>query len=270
MPQNRIVLEYILNMKIQIQSDIHTELSSVEDMPSVTPTDADILILAGDIGVGLDGAKWVAEQTASLEIPVIYILGNHEFHYHDFPTLIYEIRTWLKQNSPSVHFLECDTLILGGVRFLGTTLWTDYKAAEPEFTQIETMTNAEGNWMDHREVSFNNNRRFLPDDALEAHRKSLDWLTRQLATPFSGKTVVVTHHAPSNACQRFNNSLNITSGCFQSRLDDLMGDDIDLWIFGHTHFNIDTEINGTRLVCNQVGNPQKQAAMYDPMKAIEI
>jgi len=257
-------------MKIQFQSDLHTELSSSEDMPTITPADADILILAGDIGVGLDGAKWVANQAARLEIPVIYIMGNHEFHFHDYPTLIHEVRAWLKQNAPNVHFLECNSLIFGGVRFLGTTLWTDYKAAEPEFTKIETMTNAISNWGDHREIRFNNNMPFLPDDALEVHRKSLDWLRQQLVTPFSGKTVVVTHHAPSNACQRFNESLNITSGCFQSQLDHLMGDGIDLWIYGHTHFNIDTEINGTRLVCNQANAPRKQSTPYDPIKVVEI
>lgn len=257
-------------MKIQIQSDLHTELSSAGDMPAIMPTDADILVLAGDIGDGLNGAKWVAEQATRLTIPVIYIMGNHEFHFHDYPGLIHEARAWLEKNAPGVHFLECNSLTLGEVRFLGTTLWTDYKAAEPQFTRTETMNNAETDWGDHREISFDNNRRFLPDDALQAHRESLGWLKHQLTIPFSGKTVVVTHHAPSNACQRFNETLNIKSGCFQSRLDYLMGDDIDLWIFGHTHFNLDTEINGTRLVCNQANDPEKQATAYDPIKTVEI
>ncbi|TNF91966.1 MAG: hypothetical protein EP297_14595 [Gammaproteobacteria bacterium] len=257
-------------MKIQLLSDIHTESYPAEDIPSVMRTDADVLILAGDIGTGMNVAKWVAEQAARLEIPVIFVLGNHEFYHNDFLTFIDEIKTWFKENAPGVHLLECDTLILGGVRFLGTTLWTDYKAAEPEFTQIETMTNAESNWSDHLAISFNNSRRFLPNDALEAHKNSLDWLKHQLAIPFSGKTVVVTHHAPSNACERSNNTFNISSGCFQSQLDYLMGDGIDLWAFGHTHSNIDANIKGTRLVCNQAGFPQGRVTMFDPRKIIEV
>jgi predicted phosphodiesterase len=256
-------------MKLQILSDIHTELYSPDNTPSVVSSDADLLVLAGDIGIGYDAATWVAGQADKLQIPVVYVLGNHEFSHHDFTTLTDDLRSWFAINATNVHVLENDRFIYRGVRFLGTALWTDYRAAEPEFSQKEVMDYAKNNWSDYREIAFNN-RSFVPEDALQAHQESLAWLKHQLSVPFQGKTVVVTHHAPSNSCQRYRKPLDIESGCFQSRLDHLMGDNIDLWIFGHTHFNIDTEINGTRLVCNQSGPPHKLAAEFDPVKVIEL
>ncbi len=45
-------------MKLHVLSDLHTEFAEF----SPPETDADVVILAGDIGVGLGGIEWAARR----------------------------------------------------------------------------------------------------------------------------------------------------------------------------------------------------------------
>ncbi len=67
-------------MKLHILSDLHTEFSDFE----APETDADVVVLAGDIGVGTGGIEWAAGQFP--DVPVVYVPGNHEFYGHDIGT----------------------------------------------------------------------------------------------------------------------------------------------------------------------------------------
>jgi len=83
-------------------------------------TDADVVILAGDIGVGIGGMQWAEARFPGR--PVIYVPGNHEFYHHDL-TLIDE----LKVEAPDyIHVLNDDQVVIDDVRFLGSILWTDF------------------------------------------------------------------------------------------------------------------------------------------------
>jgi len=62
-------------MKIQIYSDIHNEFRHYEPKD----TDADVVVLAGDIDTGLKAINWAWDLFK--DKPVIYIAGNHE-HYN--------------------------------------------------------------------------------------------------------------------------------------------------------------------------------------------
>ena len=78
-------------MNIQLLSDLHNEF--LRNRPSVSghqwsgdipQTDADVIILAGDIDIGMKGAEWAVLESKRLEKPIIYILGNHEFYGHEY------------------------------------------------------------------------------------------------------------------------------------------------------------------------------------------
>ena len=44
------------------------------------------------------------------------------------------------------------------------------------------------------------------------------------------------------------------NSAFATELSRLIVDSrIDAWIYGHSHTNIDAEINGTKVVCDQLG-----------------
>ena len=94
-------------MKLHFLNDLHIEF---EDF-APPATDADFVILAGDIGVGLEGLRWAEERFPNQ--PVIYVPGNHEFYHHDL-TLIEDMKALAPEH---IHVLNDDQVVIGGVRF---------------------------------------------------------------------------------------------------------------------------------------------------------
>ena len=95
---------------------------------------------------------------------------------------------------------------------------------------------------------------FSPADSAAQFQQSTRWLERKLDEPFDGKTVVITHHAPSmkSIHPRFAESL--LNACFVSDAEYLLGGDrVSLWIHGHTHDSFDYSVDGTRVICNPRG-----------------
>lgn len=89
-------------------------------------------------------------------------------------------------------------------------------------------------------------------DTLADHERSRSWLERELAKPFAGKTVVVTHHGPhplSIAPRFVGNALNAG---FVSDLTPLMAG-ADLWLHGHVHDSFDYRVGACRVVANPAG-----------------
>ena len=231
-------------MKLHILSDLHTEFAGFEP----PATEVDVVVLAGDIGVGLAGIDWAARQFRTL--PVIYVPGNHEYYHHDIG-----ITDQLRCAAPAnIHVLDNDSHEINGVRFLGTTLWTDfslYGEGEAWFSRQKAKRS-----IDDFTAIRNEGRRFTPDDSVQLHEVSRAWLIGELGKGFEGKTVIVTHHlpaTPSIASRYRNDPLN---PAFASRLEDVIETyRPDLWIHGHTHVACDYEIYGTRVVCNPRGYP---------------
>jgi hypothetical protein len=110
-------------MKLHILSDLHLEFDDL-DLPR---TDADVVILAGDIALGTDGVRFAAQRFR--QQPVIYVLGNHENYHRAMNEVWDDIRQY---TAPHVHVLENQSLTIGGVRFLGCTLWTDFGLFGPD------------------------------------------------------------------------------------------------------------------------------------------
>ena len=229
-------------MKIHILSDLHIEFGEYKP----PATDADVVVLAGDIGVGMDGLRWI--ESCFPDKPVIYVPGNHEFYHHDI-ALIDELKAGAPAN---IHILNDDQLVIDGVRFLGSVLWTDF-ALFGEGEKFFAIQRARKGMNDFAVIQ-NSSKRFTPEDAIELHQTSRSWLKNCLAEPFAGKTVIVTHHVPSSRSvpQRFAKSL--LTPAFASNLETLMdGDRVALWVHGHTHDSFDYEVFGTRVVCNPRG-----------------
>lgn len=230
-------------MKLHILSDLHLEFSTFE--PQVT--DVDIIILAGDIGKDSNGIDWMREAFPNKEI--VYVPGNHEFYGYCRPETLAMMRDAAQK--VGVHLLDEDELIIGNVRFLGCTLWTDFLLFG-EAKKSTAMSDGQLYLNDFRVIRDGKKTPFTPARSIELHKQSLAWLKTKLDEPFDGKTVVVTHHLPSarSVVERFKEVL--LSACFASELDYLFGK-MDIWIHGHTHDNLDYEVNGTRVICNPRG-----------------
>ena len=65
-------------MKIHYLSDLHLEFGKMPKNYRV-PAGTDVVVLAGDIGVGLAGLHWAL---LAFDCPVVYVAGNHEHYGH--------------------------------------------------------------------------------------------------------------------------------------------------------------------------------------------
>lgn len=257
-------------MKIQIASDLHREF-----MPTgiqLIDTGADVLVLAGDIDFGTRGLLWGKNSAYKCAIPTLYVPGNHEYYGEEYHSHLEEMREMAERWG--IVLLERDAVEIDGVRFLGTTLWTDYRA-DPATSQQDSMAVCGRSITDHWKIAIEEGgqrRRFSPEDALALHLESRAWLAAHLAQPYAGRTVIVTHHGPSRACQHPKFPVGPVSGAFQSDLDALFDPKkVQMWIYGHTHACIDTQVNGVRLVSNQYGYEGRELVQgYDPAKVIEL
>ncbi len=259
-------------MRIGLYSDLHLEFKRYKGdvIWNIPKTDADVIVLAGDIEAGLHGITWASAQSKRLNKPIIYVAGNHEFYHSTYRTLLQGMRD--AANDSGVHFLENETVVFSDTRFIGATLWTDYQA-NPALSQAKCMENSSRALNDHRVIKVGQKAIFTPEHALRLHQQSRRYIMRKIDEPFDGKTVVVTHHSPSMQpeAQHPRFPVGEITGAFQSNLDDLMDENtIDAWLFGHTHFCCDFKINGTRIVSNQRGYTHENTGSFDEMKVIEI
>ncbi|MGT2507689.1 metallophosphoesterase [Cupriavidus basilensis] len=240
-------------MRIRILSDLHLE----HDLPDVIPAcPADLVVLAGDIANGRAGVDWAARTFSD---PVVYVPGNHEYYESAFEQVDTEMAQAARE-APHVRLLNGASANFGSpggerVRVIGITWWTDYTLFGID-RRDDSMQACAGAMLDHRLIEITDidgrRRRFTPADALERHQAASTWLGAQLAEPFAGKTVVVTHHAPDLGSLDPRFSHDLVSGGFISRRPDLVAQ-ADLWIHGHTHTGFDYCLDNTRVVCNPRG-----------------
>jgi Icc-related predicted phosphoesterase len=250
----------VVVMKLHILSDLHTEFSDF----SPPGTDADVVVLAGDIGVGTGGIDWAKRQFSDAR--VLYVPGNHEYYGHD----IGDTDLLAAVAPANVQVLNDDTCEIENVRFLGTTLWTDFRLygeGESWFSR-ETARRQINDFTSIRRGG----RLFTPEDSVALHETSKAWLVSELEKDFHGPTVVITHHlpaSPSIAEKYKNDPLN---PAFASRLEGIIEKhQPDLWIHGHTHVACDYEIYGTRVVCNPRGYPSESSARgFSPGLVVEL
>lgn len=221
------------------------------------PTDADVVVLAGDIHMKDKGISWALDCFAG---PVIYVMGNHEAYGSSIATTMACLRD--RARGSRVHVLQEEALVLDGVRFLGATLWTDYRlTGNQPLAQIDAM---------QRISDFKRVEDASPDQYLQWHVQSRAFLERSLDAPFDGPTVVVTHHAPCELSISGRYRDGHMSASYASRLDGLMGS-AALWVHGHTHESFDYELYGTRVMCNPRGyKTERLNPRFNPGLVLEI
>ena len=153
-----------------------------------------MVVLAGDIARPPEAIAWAQ----GFKKPVVLVPGNHEFYGSSLQETVQELRQ-LAQGT-AVHVLDNDRLVLDGIRFLGSTLWTDFLAAGSGAAQQEAMLQSRQFNRDFSRIRAEpgtEGRLFTPQDCAALFACNAQWLRAQLALPFAGPTVVVTHHAPS-------------------------------------------------------------------------
>lgn len=255
-------------MKIWIVSDLHLEFG----VPFVRPAnlDADVLLCAGDLltrGIS-PSIEWLAAHVAP-SMPVIFIAGNHEFYRASVRESIKEGRA-LAARLPNVHFLENDVVDIGDVRFLGGTLWTDFRLrdGDPELAMAAAQTGMN----DYRKIKMSKvpYQKFRPIHAYRKHQETRAFLASELARPVGRKMVVVTHHAPSARSISLDFRNDPLSACYAADLETLIAETQPaLWVHGHVHHRNDYLIGRSRVVSNPRGYPG-EGTNFDPAFTVEI
>lgn len=244
-------------MKIALYSDIHTEfLGHANWLPSV-PATADAIALAGDIGHGDQAAKWV-EQLASLHMDkhIIYVAGNHEYYHENISQQLHRFRDYFSL-APRIHFLENETAVIGDVRFLGCTLWTNFNALHGNIPGDIAASAAKKCVNDFRLIE-NDGRTFTPSKMATLNAESTYWLKQELTKKFAGKTVVVTHFPPCKQLRHGKIPMDELSPYFLNDLEGFINRlRPEAWVYGHNHWCDDREIHGCRVVTNQLGYPHE-------------
>jgi len=297
-------------MKVAITSDIHLEFGdwypSNPKNADVLILGGDILV-----ATELEKKHTKGERFRNFLINckknykhVLYIMGNHEHYHGDFAVSHMVLRKECEDND--IHFLDTDSVRIDDYTFIGGTLWTDMNKEDP-YT-LHAMT---GMMNDFRIVN-NSNRmvarkvpvyqkdenghhvveeidgirknvqigikikeepaKFSPHDAVEQHKKMIDYVRIIIENNPDHKYVVVGHHAPSRQSThpKYRDD-SIMNGGYSSSLDEFIMDhpQIKLWTHGHTHEQFDYLIGDTRIVCNPRGyvNYERGSDVEDPYNA---
>ncbi len=263
-------------MKIQLLSDLHLEAHPAFQ-PSPAPG-ADLLVLAGDIGSYQTGSRLADDdfglarfsplpQHVGWPVPVLFVPGNHEYDLHDFDAARDRLRATCDRLG--LQWLDRETVVLQGVRFVGTTLWSDFDAL--------ALDKSDGGadmarLLRHRDKAFRaanfylrktggtrGGEPFLAEAMREEALLCQDWLRSALQAPFDGTTVAVTHFAPSLRSADPRYGLVPGTAGFCNALDDLLPL-AQVWMHGHLHAPSDYTAQGTRpdgsaWACRVVANP---------------
>ncbi|HCL85323.1 MAG TPA: metallophosphoesterase [Comamonadaceae bacterium] len=261
-------------MNIQLLSDLHLE---TQPQFAASPAQgADVLVLAGDVGSYQRGSRLDDDdfglarfsplpQYGGWPTPVLFVPGNHEYDLLDFDATHERLRSTCERLG--LIWLERESLVLDGVRFVGTTLWSDFDAIAdaqglpegPARAQQRTKAFRAANYYLEKAGGTRHGQPFLAASVREQGLACQAWLRQALAQPFAGPTVVVTHFAPSLRSGDPRYGLSPGTAGFCNALDELLPG-ADLWLHGHLHAPSDyvasgTRADGTPWRCRVVANP---------------
>jgi len=241
-------------MIVRYLSDLHFEFQrdGGRSLVDSLPTDCDVLVLAGDIGVAhggslLRGLQLVLERFAA--IPVLFVPGNHEFYGSGAPRYLDDAQRARRKGQEKVRDV-CDRLashanFVGGVdpwawshrgvKFVGATMWF---GSPP----LDAPTHLMGDY------------RMIPGFESWCTRESrahLAFLERSV----DSRTVVVTHHLPHEAAvgPRFRGH-PLTQFYVHPDAEAVIHDASPIaWIHGHSHEALRERVGETLLLRNPFG-----------------
>ena len=281
-------------MNIQLLSDLHLE-AHPHFVPEPAPG-ADVLVLAGDVGSYQEGSQLADQdfglarfsplpQGAGWPTPVLFVPGNHEYDAQDFDEAHARLRSTCDRLG--IAWLERETLVMQDVRFVGTTLWSDFDAlADHEGSadlgrrlKLREKAFRAANFYLRKTGGTRNGEPFLAEAMRDQALLCQQWLAEALAVPFAGPTVAVTHFAPSLLSADPRYGLVPGTAGFCNALDGLLPR-ASLWLHGHLHAPSDYTVRGEsgdgspwqcRVVANPLGYARKgEQASFQPRCVIAV
>ncbi|UXH78606.1 metallophosphoesterase [Roseateles amylovorans] len=281
-------------MRLQLISDLHLERQT--DFTSTAVPGVDLLVLAGDVGSYQAGSRLVTDDFGLGRFSplrpdaawsrVLYVPGNHEFDGLEYTPTYDRLRRTCEELG--IEWLDREVIVIDGVRFVGTTLWSDFDALAvglPTLTQqlaARDKAFRAANYYLRKYSTLRNGQPMLAEDLRALALDCQDWLRRTLETPFDGKTAVVSHFAPSLRSADPRYGLTPGTAGFCNALD-AMFPLADVWMHGHLHclndYVVETPqpergegaVHRCRVVANPLGYEKKgEQEDFRPELVIEI
>jgi Icc-related predicted phosphoesterase len=254
-------------MRLWVISDLHLDVN--RDRVPLAAVAADVAVIAGDLMEGTEHAiDWLA-RVIRPRMPVVFVAGNHEFYGSLYREEIACGRAAAR--AAGINLLENDCVEIGGARFVGGTMWTDF--AIDGHDNVETaMMFCSRALNDHARIGWDDFvvHRFMPEHARDLHLGTRATISDVCARTFDGPTIVVTHHAPHprSIAERFQAS-PVNAGFVSDLTELIQAARPALWVHGHTHNSFDYRVGTTRVVCNPHGYGAVNAG-FDPGLVIEV
>lgn len=236
------------SLRIQFVSDLHLEFPEnslyLEQHP--LQVKGDILLIGGDSAylgsveyVCHPFWKWASEHYKT----VIVALGNHEFYNH------YDVNTlsdgFVGEILPNVHYYYNAVVHMPDVDIIISTLWGHI---EPQNVYA-----TEHGVSDFYRIMYNGHR-LTAEDSNREHKRCLKFIKAAVADSQAQTKIVLTHHVPTMLATAPEFTGSPIKGAFSVELSDYIAHSgIDYWIYGHSHRNIDCQIDSTRIISNQLG-----------------
>lgn len=293
--------------KIRLMSDLHLEFmrkARYDYQPPVMEDEHEqILVLAGDIANNLQIVKpyrnlnfhikkngdKVTEERRQFYIDnkdesfvslmtkrfkaVVYVPGNHD--YYGYPIEKFNRKAEEAfYNIPNAYYFYDGSLAtpIDGVRFIGATLWTDLNNLDPFVEWRVSQAMADYKYI-RREIGGPGGKypKLKPRDIYSINAEQTRNIFEKADEFKDDKIVVISHHAPSMKSNA--RKYGPMTHAYCNELDDRINarDNIVAWVHGHTHDNVDYNLDYARVTCNCFGYyPTEVEKDFDPYKVITV
>ena len=246
--------------RLWVMSDLHLETVPHPEAFRPVRLAFDVLVVAGDLWEGSSARALAIVAGLADGKPAVFVLGNHEPWHRDLAEE--RAAACRAADRHGVTLLDDDEAECAGVRFVGGTLWADWRACR----QGEGPRRATGEQI---YVDRSRGARWITNgDEAALHRETRDVIATALTRPRDGRPmVVVTHHAPHPCCLPPAYRTGWVAGNSASDLSYLTDAGLaELWVHGHVHHSIDlVRPGGTRILCNPAGPGFNNASFQDDL-----
>ena len=234
-----------INDRIQYISDIHLEYR--EEIPLI-PKVGNNLALLGDIGNPFkDNYTEFLKYTSVNWDRVFLLAGNHEYwqSQHNYDEVNKKIKE-ITQQFNNVYFLNNQLYELENYTIIGSTLWSKIDKEPTVRMGDDTCIK-----MNNKPITFS--------ELNNLHTNSVNCISSQI-NQNKKPIIVLTHYLPSYdlIIEKYQTKrYKPYYDRFASRLDHLLKDPVKFWICGHSHCNIETQINNVYCGINAFGYPKQ-------------
>jgi len=257
--------------KIALISDLHNEFyrAAGQPLPDIQlKTQVDVLVLAGNIDVQAHGVRYAIEQSQKLAVPLVYVLGNHEFHGTPDKPVIEKVLE--EAQGTDVTVLDAESVTISGTRFIGATLWTDMELLGRN-RKNQILSHSALNVSDYDKIKFTHkpvSQVFTPTHSCFWHEQDRSFIEAELKKDDDVKKVVITHHAPSAQCLSVGERDDLLSACRASHLDWMIEKyQPEAWLYGHIAYPNQLQLGKTTVINNPCAHQQqaKLATYFEPL-----